>query len=189
MTIKILGYEVLFNDDTVWINGNWHNQATGEDDAGAIARFSKRGIDIHGNNVCLDCKHKFTTPEDWDYFLTQMKEIYGIDVSENLPQGYSPFEDDLILYEKITKNSLGSYCPLDTVVVIGFGDAQILRNDKVFYDGEKSTEYRKLAEFEAIAQVDPADWKLVLHGPLSSATWERRGSNKWVCIETGSGFA
>ncbi|MBD2778221.1 hypothetical protein [Iningainema tapete] len=89
-----------------------------------------------------------------------------------------------------SRNPIGSICPLDTVIQVGFGAAKIIKNGKTYYDGETEVcEPKTLAEFEKIAQKEPGNWKLVMEAPLWDATWERHSDNKWVCIKSGRGFS
>ena len=111
-----------------------------------------------------------------------------------------------------SRNPLLSIAPLDMYIAVGFGDAQILKDGKVIYDGETEddeSEIKQLSEFEAIAQSDPNhNYQCFLNAPLWSARWERHDwylfmrsgdwqvieesdgkAGIWVCIEAGEGFA
>lgn len=83
------GYELneIFGDGkTVWVNNS-----SGD----CIARFGALGIDIHtsveeqlkGASQCLFCTHRKTDINDWKAFKVKVKELFGIDVPEQL----SPF--------------------------------------------------------------------------------------------------
>jgi hypothetical protein len=88
-----------------------------------------------------------------------------------------------------SRNPIGSICPLDTVIKVGFGTAQITKNGKIYYDGEKDEEDKTLEYFEEVARQETGSWKLVMEAPLWDAIWERQDINKWVCIKAGQGFA
>lgn len=88
-----------------------------------------------------------------------------------------------------SRNPIGSICPLDTTVKVGFGTAKITKNGKVYYDGEEEVEPKTLAFFEDIAQKEKGKWQLIMEAPLWDATWEREDINKWICIKAGRGFA
>lgn len=72
-----LNYQITYDTSRVWINGI----------DGLIARFSETGIDIHGleHGECLDCRAKFTTAKDWDYFKMRINQLFLIDIDENMP--------------------------------------------------------------------------------------------------------
>lgn len=80
---------------------------------------------------------------------------------------------------------------LDAYVAVGFGIAQIVRNDEVIYDEMHAEVWKKLSEFEEMAQKDAPEthWLCILDGPLSGVTYERQGKNLWVAIERNEGFA
>lgn len=75
-TGKGFQYQIITTADGIWINH----------DSGLIGRFSRRGLDIHTlYNTCLDCKSKFTTPEDWLFFKNRIMELYSIDLAAKVP--------------------------------------------------------------------------------------------------------
>ncbi|GJD22964.1 hypothetical protein RIVM261_079200 [Rivularia sp. IAM M-261] len=88
-----------------------------------------------------------------------------------------------------SRNPIGSICPLDTIIKVGFGTAKIKKNGEAYYDGEEEVEPKALAYFEEIAQKEKGEWQLIMEAPLWDATWERQDTNKWVCIKAGRGFA
>lgn len=83
---------------------------------------------------------------------------------------------------------------LDTVLYNGFGGYKVTKNSKTFYEADPSVElpwekYWKLSKIEKIAQNQRGKWRVILNNPLRGATWERKGKNKWVLIESNQGFA
>ena len=92
------------------------------------------------------------------------------------------------------QNLQGSLAPLSTMTAVGFGEAYISKNGEIIFDGEEyldtHPEAKPLEEFEQLAQLEPeADWRLVLNAPLWNITFQRQGKEKWVCIDSGIGFA
>lgn len=81
-------YQIQTDTDKIWINGV----------DGLIARFSKTGIDIHGQDKCLDCQHKFTDPDDWEYFCRRVKELHDVDIKKEKPD-FNPFDVWVCLHE------------------------------------------------------------------------------------------
>ncbi len=52
-----------------------------------------------------------------------------------------------------SRNPIGSVCPLETRIQVGFGTAKINKNGKTYYDAEtEEGEPKTLAFFEEIAQ-------------------------------------
>lgn len=76
-------YELSHDGKTVWVNGP---------DGCCLARFSKKGIDIHRTAMeqergqCLDCKAGPLEASDWELFRTKMVQYYGIEI----PQKFRP---------------------------------------------------------------------------------------------------
>lgn len=91
--------------------------------------------------------------------------------------------------------------PLSKVVAVGFGAAQVFRDDEFVADGETGIIFRHgikeriepwtltFEDVEEMAVADPGDWRIVLHGPLHGETYQRQGPGQWVCIERNEGFA
>jgi hypothetical protein len=83
--------------------------------------------------------------------------------------------------------------PMDTIVAVGFGSAEIMRDGDVVYAENphaKGLHFRRLRSFERMAAKDPDhDWRLILDAPLRSRTYQRHGEKKWVLIASGLGFA
>lgn len=93
--------------------------------------------------------------------------------------------------------------PMKKLVSVGFGAAQVFRNDEFVADGETGIIIRNgiqeefepwslsFGDVEEMASADDqdADWRIVLHGPLHGETYQRQGPEQWVCIERNHGFA
>ncbi len=81
--------------------------------------------------------------------------------------------------------------PLDMVIAVGFGVAQVTRdNELVFQEQPDDERLRTLAEFEEMAKQDPDhDWRVLLVAPLRSREYQRHDDGKWVLIDSGPGFA
>lgn len=89
-----------------------------------------------------------------------------------------------------SRNPIGSTAPLDMLICVGFGTAQILKDEVIFFDEEMSEEIESLQKFEDIAKESPnSNWQCVMEAPLWDATWERNNKGQWVCIKSGIGFA
>ena len=95
------------------------------------------------------------------------------------------------------RNLLGSFAPFDRVIAIG-GYAEVQHNKRIVADGEnpprrltKRTDgWLTFRTIEKMAKRDPrGEWIVSVNGPLWSATWVRQRPGKWVCVETGMGFA
>lgn len=73
-------YEVVSDTRTVWVNAI---------SGCCLGRFGRRGIDIHRDadgqvaiGACLHCTHTTPTPADWEVFVKEMKDFYGVEVGE-----------------------------------------------------------------------------------------------------------
>jgi len=81
---------------------------------------------------------------------------------------------------------------LETIVAVGFGEANITRDGEIVYqerDDDEGT-FRTLAEFEELAAADPDhDWRMFLLSPLKDREYQRHGVGLWVLIASGPGFA
>ena len=82
---------------------------------------------------------------------------------------------------------------MDARIGVGFGYAALLCDGVELWTEGPSTTWGQLmtvAEAEKRAAKKPKkDWRIVLHGPLRSRTYQRHGKNKWCLIEEGDGFA
>lgn len=82
---------------------------------------------------------------------------------------------------------------LDRRVAVGFGDAHVSRNNRIVFfehSGKEYTDCPTVRTVERWARAYPkADWRIVLHGPLNGATYQRQGRNRWVMVESNEGFA
>jgi len=82
--------------------------------------------------------------------------------------------------------------PMDGIIAVGFGAAQVTCDGKLILDGESSEleDYVTGADAEAAALRDPDhDWRISLYGPLSERVYQRHGDGLWVLVEQGDGFA
>lgn len=77
-----MSHQILSDGRTVWVNRE-----------SLLGRFGKFGIDIHRplteqmtEGECLFCTHKATTKEDWDLFVSKMRELFDI----KIPRRYMP---------------------------------------------------------------------------------------------------
>lgn len=83
---------------------------------------------------------------------------------------------------------------MDKVIAVGFGSADLTRDDELVLDGERAFQRGKevptFADAEKLAVADPDhDWRVTLHGPLHGETYQRQGVKEWVLVETNEGFA
>jgi hypothetical protein len=88
------------------------------------------------------------------------------------------------------------YANMSMVIAVGFGSAYVFRDGKAIFDGESPAQYgysetdHTLAEFEAMAQLDPDhDWRVELYAPLKELEYQRQADGRWLLIRTGMGFA
>lgn len=87
--------------------------------------------------------------------------------------------------------------PMNSVIAVGFGCAQLTKNGDVVYDEamidpdeDDNQEYMTVQEAEDIAAKDPdADWRIHIIAPLSERHYQRQGEKHWVLYEKGEGFA
>jgi hypothetical protein len=93
----------------------------------------------------------------------------------------------------LDNKGVGELLPLDARIGVGFGDAELLRNGDLVWaeHGHMAWEDLKtVAEAESMAAADPEqDWRIRIWGPLSGATWQRQGVERWVLVEKNQGFA
>lgn len=82
--------------------------------------------------------------------------------------------------------------PMTAWIAVGFGFAGVTRDGAAVYseggipDSEDWT--AQDAEDEALKDPDH-DWRIVYHGPLSEAEYQRHAAGEWVLISKGMGFA
>lgn len=111
-----------------------------------------------------------------------------------------------VCYSGASRNPIDSVAPLDMIVAVGFGLAEVARDGKLVVDGERAARYDlpaavrrrfcndegyvTLRKVERFAAKRPRSlWTVHIRGPLWDATWERRRPGKWVCTSAGDGFA
>ena len=81
--------------------------------------------------------------------------------------------------------------PMDSVIAVGFGQANITRdNAMIYFESRLDEEYPTAQQAEEIAAQNPDhDWRITYHGPLSDKQYQRQGPGRWVLVATGRGFA
>lgn len=92
----------------------------------------------------------------------------------------------------LTCSSAASIAPMDLLIAVGFGMADVTRNGEVVYEESEihNNNYWTVQDAENIAAQDPNnDWRITKHGALHGETFQRQGENLWVCIESNRGFA
>lgn len=84
--------------------------------------------------------------------------------------------------------------PLDKVIAVGFGGAEVTCDGKLVLDGEDA--YHHLdseltgTDAEALAAADPHhDWRIVLRGPMGGQVYQRHAPGEWVYVVRLPGFA
>jgi hypothetical protein len=81
---------------------------------------------------------------------------------------------------------------MDTLVMVGFGQALVTRDDVVVWQEVAETNEddcwtAQTAEYAAL--FDPnRDWRIVLYGALSDATYQRHGAGQWLLVKRGKGI-
>lgn len=79
--------------------------------------------------------------------------------------------------------------PLDMPIAVGFGEAYALRDSEVIYR-EQDDRFLLVSDIEKIALESPnSDYRIILNAPLRNAEYQRQGTDKWVLIDSGIGFA
>jgi len=87
-----------------------------------------------------------------------------------------------------------SFFPADGLIAVGFGYAALHKDGKPVYQ-EPTGDYNDDdlmtgAQAEQVASLHPdADWRIVMHGPLSGRTYQRHAPGQWALIEQDQGFA
>jgi len=87
--------------------------------------------------------------------------------------------------------SVEKIAPMNMLIAVGFGSAEVLCGKKViFQEGYNDEEFHTLAEFEEMAKKNPDhSWRVILDAPLRSREYQRQDEGKWVLIASGPGFA
>lgn len=98
------------------------------------------------------------------------------------------------------RNPIGKVSSLDRAICVGFGWAVVQRDGEVVIDGERERR-RALLTSDGVVTLRKVEkhirrlrqghrrWTATVRAPLWNATWERQRPGKWVCVETGEGFA
>lgn len=83
--------------------------------------------------------------------------------------------------------------PMDAIIAVGFGMAQLTCNGDVIYDEHDCNDEDEIitvADAESMAAKTPvADWRIHLVAPLSERHYQRQGDQHWVLYKKGTGFA
>jgi hypothetical protein len=80
--------------------------------------------------------------------------------------------------------------PMDMVIAVGFGIAQITRDSDFVYSEGDEDDFPTLAQFEEMAAADPDhDWRCLLVAPLRGREYQRHDKGKLVLIASDDGFA
>jgi hypothetical protein len=91
------------------------------------------------------------------------------------------------------RNPIGSELSPDEYIAVGFGYAVALCDGETVYDENllPDDEYlSQLKDIEAIARLNPeSDWQIHIDAPLWNAKWQRNPEGRWICFESGMGFA
>lgn len=83
---------------------------------------------------------------------------------------------------------------LDTEIAVGFGMANCTRDGEQVYDGEadymQGNEPKTVNDMEKLAAEDPDhDWRITLFAPLHGEVYQRHDIERWVLVESNTGFA
>lgn len=105
-------------------------------------------------------------------------------------------------FEKLPVIEGGQYCGCllcgptrtqlcrDSLIAVGFGTAMLTRDGEVMLSEGDSDDFHTVGEAEDMAILDPEhDWRIVLHGPLRGATYQRQAEATWLLVEQNDGFA
>lgn len=80
---------------------------------------------------------------------------------------------------------------LDAHIAVGFGYAGVTKDGaEVWSESNIDEDPWTVADAERAAAKDPDhDWRILFHGPLSEAEYQRHEANNWVLVRKGLGFA
>lgn len=80
---------------------------------------------------------------------------------------------------------------LDAYIAVGFGYAGVTKDGaEVYSESDVDEDPWTVADAERAAAKDPDhDWRIIFHGPLSEAEYQRHEANNWVLVRKGMGFA
>lgn len=89
--------------------------------------------------------------------------------------------------------STDTILPLDTLLYMGFGGWNILKNGEIFFVEGNNIEFensKSLADIEQmIGKDDENEYIAVFFSPLRGSTYQRHSKNYWVLINEDEGFA
>ena len=76
-------------------------------------------------------------------------------------------------------------------IAVGFGYAGVTKDGaEVWSERDIEDGCWTCADAEREAAKDPDhDWRIIFHGPLSEAEYQRHEANNWVLVRKGMGFA
>ncbi len=79
--------------------------------------------------------------------------------------------------------------PMDLSIPVGYGSSDLMMDKTVIWDENEGTEIT-IQQAEDMAAKDPDhDWRIHRYGAMHGETYQRHGTNKWVCVESNPGFA
>ena len=80
---------------------------------------------------------------------------------------------------------------MNVEIAVGFGYAGVTRDGIGAWEHDNGDdEPITVADAERMAAADPDhDWRIVFHGPLSEAIYQRHAADQWVLVKKGMGFA
>lgn len=102
------------------------------------------------------------------------------------------------------RNPIGRRANPNMLIAVGFGTATVERDGRTILDGDYPhtakerrlfcdrdgwVRLRKVEKYIERRRLWRHRWQVVINAPLWSATWERRGPERWVCVKAGEGFA
>lgn len=83
---------------------------------------------------------------------------------------------------------------LEMQIAVGFGSAYATKDEECVYEAPCPLDFPekvlRVKDIEEMAAQDPDhDWRIVFYEPLHGETYQRHGSENWVCVESNMGFA
>lgn len=83
--------------------------------------------------------------------------------------------------------------PPTALIAVGFGSAEVTCDGETVYSEPDNAnswdDFWTCADAEIAAMNREGDWRIMMHAPLWSATYQRKSPGRWVMIESGNGFA
>jgi len=89
--------------------------------------------------------------------------------------------------------SIDQIAPPDMLIAVGFGIAQVTRDDELVYSEPLNAndwdDFWTVADAEKVASENPNhDWRILMVAPLQEKEYQRQ-NGQWVLISKGPGFA